>query len=83
MSEDKNFNLETHLGEVLFFSPKIGYGFLQWEKDGVKQPDMFAHFSDLIMPGFKTLFKSQRVSFQIGQNKNGQPKAINIQVLKH
>ena len=81
MSEDKE--LETHLGEIEWFSPKQGYGCATWEKDGVKQRDIFVHFSDIAMDGFKTLFKSQRISFQIGKNKNGDPKAINVQVLKH
>lgn len=74
-------DLEVFYGEVIFFNPKTGFGFIAWEKDGVKQKDMFAHFSDITMSGFKTLFKSQKVSFSVGQNKRGEPKAINITVL--
>ena len=80
-SEDKK--LEIYYGEVIFFNPKTGYGFAQWDISGVKQKDMFIHFSDISMEGFKTLFKSQKIQFSIGANKNGDPKAINIIVLQH
>lgn len=79
MDDDK----VMYYGEVIFFTPKIGFGFILWEKDGVKQKDMFVHFSDIIMEGFKTLFKGQKISFQIGTNKHGDPKAINVTVLKN
>lgn len=69
-------------GEVLWFDPKRGYGFIGWEKDGVKQKDLFAHFSDIICEGFKTLYKGQKVSFGLGVNKHGDPKAIEITVIK-
>lgn len=69
-------------GEVLWFDPKRGYGFIGWEKDGVKQKDLFAHFSDIVCEGFKTLYKGQKVSFGLGVNKHGDPKAIEITVIK-
>lgn len=70
-------------GEVLWFDPKRGFGFIGWEKEGVKQKDMFVHFSDVSCEGFKTLYKSQKVSFGVGTNKHGDPKAINVEVLKN
>jgi len=79
MSDDK----EVFFGIVAWFSPSKGIGFIEWEKDGVKQKDQFVHYSDLQMEGFKTLYKAQRVSFSIGQNIKGEPKAINVVVLKH
>ena len=79
MAEDK----ELYYGMVIFFNAKTGFGFLEWEKEGAKQKDMFCHFSDISCEGFKTLYKSQKVSFQIGANKSGDPKAINIIVLRH
>lgn len=72
-----------YYGEVIFFDPKKGYGFVLWEIDGVKQKDLFVHFSDLQMDGFKTLYKGQKVSFGLGTNVRGEPKAINVVVLKH
>ena len=81
MSDIDQKSLPTYIGKVLFFSPKRGSGFLEWHIDGVKQKDMFAHFSDISMQGFKTVNADQKVSFQIGTNKNGDPKAINILIV--
>jgi CspA family cold shock protein len=79
MSEDNT----VYFGICCWFDPKRGMGFLEYEIDGVKQKDMFVHFTDIIMEGFKTLYKQQRVSFQIGTNRHGDPKAINVTVLKN
>ena len=75
-------NLVVYFGTVIFFSNTKNYGFLAWEKDGVKQEDMFVHFSDIVCEGFKTLKKDQKVSFEIGKNNNGDPKATNVIVVK-
>lgn len=77
MSEDKN------IGVVIWFDPRKGFGFISWEKDGVKQKDLFAHWSDIAMEGFKTLYKDQKVSFGLGVNRNGDPKAVEIMILKN
>ena len=74
---------EKFYGEVLWFDPKRGYGFISWEKDGVKQKDMFVHFSDVVCEGFKTLMKDQKVSFCLGTNKHGDPKATNVEIMMH
>lgn len=74
---------EKFEGIVVWFDPKQGYGFIDWEKNGVKQKDMFFHYSDIVCEGFKTLFKEQKVSFKLGTNKHGKPKAVEITVLKH
>ena len=78
MSDEGKF-----FGEVLWFDPKRGFGFAQWEIDGVQQKDIFIHFSDISCEGFKTLYKSQKVQFSLGTNKHGDPKAINVIVLKN
>lgn len=77
MSEEKFY------GEILWFDPKRGFGFVGWEKEGVKQKDMFVHFSDIVCEGFKTLFKHQKVSFNLGTNKRGEPKATNVEIMKN
>jgi cold shock protein len=74
---------EKFYGEVLWFDPKRGFGFIGWEKDGEKQKDMFVHFSDVSCEGFKTLYKHQKVSFGLGVNKHGDPKATNVEILKN
>jgi CspA family cold shock protein len=68
-------------GNVEWFDAKAGYGFISYDIDGIKQKDMFAHFSDIVCDGFKTIKKGQRVSFEIGQNNKGQPKAIEVTVI--
>ena len=74
MSEDNSS--EVFSGSTEWFSK--GYGFIKPDVDG---PDVFCHFSDISAEGFKSLKKGQRVSYQIGTNHRGQPKAINVQVL--
>jgi CspA family cold shock protein len=79
MSENKK-----HYGEVIFFDPKKGYGFLEWRSEaGERQKDLFVHFSDVVCDGFKTLFKGQKVSFGLGTNMRGEPKATEVTVLRH
>lgn len=77
MSEDTKFT-----GDVAWFDPKRGYGFVTWEKDGVAQKDLFVHFSDVSCEGFKTLYKGQKVSFGLGVNKHRDPKATEVVILK-
>jgi CspA family cold shock protein len=79
MSEDN----KIYYGDVLWFDPKRGFGFIGWSIDGVQQKDLFVHFSDVSCEGFKTLYKAQKVSFGLGVNKHGDPKAICVAVLKN
>ena len=73
---DQNFS-----GEVIWFDAKRGYGFIAWDKNNVRQKDLFAHFSDISCNGFKTPYKGQKVTFGIGTNKHGDPKAIDIKIV--
>lgn len=72
---------EVYYGTVIFFNKK-NYGFIGWEKDGVAQKDLFVHYSDLVCEGYKIAYKGDKVSFEIGMNIRGQPKAINVKVIK-
>jgi CspA family cold shock protein len=75
---------EVFYGEVIWFDAKKGFGFLRWaNSEGVKQKDIFIHFSDINCEGFKTLLPDQKVSFEIGQNRDGVAKAVNVTALKH
>jgi CspA family cold shock protein len=73
--------MERYFGEVVWFSNKKGYGFLNWTKNGQVQKDMFVHFSDVDCEGFKSLEKNQKVSFELGTNFNGIDKAIKVKIL--
>lgn len=76
MEDKKVFN-----GEICWFNSRKGFGFISWEIDGIKQTDMFLHFSDLQMNGYKTVQANQKVSFEVGENKHGKAKAICVLIL--
>ena len=78
MSDDRVYD-----GTVCWFDPKRGFGFISWEIDGVQQKDLFLHFSDIACEGFKTVYKQQRVQFDLGTNVRGDPKAVNVVILKN
>lgn len=71
---------EKYIGEVVFFKPEKqwGYGFIS--RPGEK--DIFVHWSDIEVEGFKTLKKGQKVAFSIGVNRKGDPKATNVVVIE-
>jgi len=74
-------NEEVYTGEVVWFHIERGYGFISWEKEGVKQDDMFCHFSDINLEGFKLLKGGQKVSFSVGANNDGAPKAVHVEII--
>ncbi len=54
-------------GTVKWFSNEKGYGFIERE-DG---DDLFVHYSEITMDGYKTLVQGQRVEFEITQGDKG------------
>lgn len=60
-------------GIVKWFSARRGYGFIEKE-DGA---EVFVHYSDIRMPGFKVLSPSDKVSFEIEKSDCGS-RAINV-----
>ncbi|MBC3899390.1 MULTISPECIES: cold-shock protein [Acetobacterium] len=63
-------------GTVKWFNSEKGFGFITGE-DG---KDVFAHFSQIVSSGYKSLEEGQEVSFEITQGPKG-PQAENIQVI--
>ncbi|MCH4891005.1 cold-shock protein [Acidaminobacter sp. JC074] len=63
-------------GTVKWFNAEKGFGFITGE-DG---QDVFAHFSQINIDGFKTLEEGQKVSFDVTQGQKG-PQAENITVV--
>ena len=61
-------------GTVKWFNSEKGYGFISQE-DG---EDLFVHFSEIQMDGFKTLDEGQRVSFEVTTGQNGKLQASNV-----
>lgn len=54
-------------GTVKWFSNEKGYGFIERE-DG---EDLFVHFSEIKVDGFKTLNEGQKVTFEITEGAKG------------
>lgn len=64
---------EVKYGVVAWFR---NFGFITPDGCVEGEQDIFVHYSDINIEGFRTLQKGQRVSFQMGLNVRGQPKAI-------
>jgi CspA family cold shock protein len=62
-------------GRVKWFDTKKGYGFITGE-DGV---DYFVHWSEIQVPGYKTLDPGQEVEFDAKQNGRSQ-RALRVRV---
>ncbi|MCL2022702.1 MAG: cold-shock protein [Betaproteobacteria bacterium] len=62
-------------GTVKWFNDSKGFGFITPD-DGSE--DLFAHFSNINMSGFKTLKEGDKVSFEVVQGQKGK-QASNIQ----
>ena len=65
-------------GYVKWFDPKKGFGFIETESE----EDVFVHFSNINMEGFRKLDMGDNVSFKLKENKedNKRPEAIDVNV---
>ncbi|MHB9150234.1 MAG: cold-shock protein [Thermoleophilia bacterium] len=54
-------------GYVKWFNAEKGYGFIAQDSG----EDVFVHFSEVKVEGFRTLAEGQRVSFEITQGAKG------------
>ena len=61
-------------GTVKWFNSEQGYGFIS-QKDG---EDLFVHFSEIKMDGYKTLDEGQAVSFDVVTGRDGKLQASNV-----
>ena len=55
-------------GTVKWFNDSKGFGFITPDEGG---EDLFAHFSEIAMNGFKSLREAQRVSFEVKTGPKG------------
>lgn len=62
-------------GTVKFFDVSKGWGFLTGEDN----KDYFVHHSQIQMNGFRKLNTDDIVDFEIGTDKDGREKAVNVQ----
>ena len=63
-------------GTVKWFNPEKGFGFITSEEG----TDVFAHFSQINVDGFKTLDEGQKVTFTVTDGQKG-PQAENIELV--
>lgn len=70
---------EIYYGVVCWFNSGLGYGFIKPDNG---DSDIFVHWSDVVSEGFKTLQKDQKVSYEIGSNNAGRPKAVNVVIVQ-
>ncbi|OVZ64238.1 cold-shock protein [Pigmentiphaga sp. NML080357] len=64
-------------GTVKWFNDAKGFGFITADSGG---DDLFAHFSEIRVDGFKTLQENQKVKFEVTVGPKGR-QASNIQPL--
>ncbi len=60
-------------GTVKWFDDAKGYGFIEQETG----EDVFVHFSDIEVEGYKTLDEDQQVEFELEETEKGLA-AINV-----
>lgn len=62
-------------GKVKWFNPDKGYGFITQDEGG----DIFVHYSELQMDGYRTIEDGSEVEFDIAMNEEkGKPQAVNV-----
>ena len=61
-------------GTVKWFNPDKGYGFISQEGG----EDLFVHWSEIQMDGYKTLDEGAKVEFEVTQGDNGKLQASNV-----
>ena len=62
-------------GTVKWFNSDKGYGFISRDD---AEGDLFVHFSEIQMDGYKTLDEGQAVEFDITNGQNGKLQASNV-----
>lgn len=69
--------MSSLIGTVKWFNATKGFGFIE-PKDG--GTDVFAHFSEIDMEGYKSLAEGQEVQYELEDGDKG-PKAAKIKAL--
>ena len=66
--------MATNRGTVKWFNSSKGFGFIEPQGGG---SDVFAHYSEIDMDGYKTLDEGQQVEYELQDGDKG-PKATGI-----
>jgi CspA family cold shock protein len=69
---------EKKTGFVKWFDYKKGFGFITTDSE----EDVFVHFSNVLMEGFKKLDSGDQVEFELKEPDDGKgPEALNVKVI--
>ena len=68
---------KDNTGVIIWFQNNKGYGYIARDNG---EKDLFLHYSNIEMEGFKSVKPGQRVSFELGENHKGQ-QAVKVKVL--
>jgi CspA family cold shock protein len=58
---------DREVGTVKWFHNSKGYGFITREKGG----DIFVHYSEIVMEGYKKLDEGSKVEFAVAEGEKG------------
>jgi len=74
---------EEREGYVKWFDAKKGYGFIQVSDGEDDEDDVFVHYSNIDMEGFKKLDMGDKVKFTLKKNEDNDkgPEALNVEIL--
>ena len=64
-------------GTVKWFNNQKGFGFICPLEGDNQKDEIFAHFSSIVMDGYKRLSMGQKVDFELKNGPKG-PYAVNI-----
>lgn len=65
-------------GIVNWFNAEKGFGFIERENGN---GDLFVHFQNIDMDGYKTLEKGQKVEFEVEKTAKGN-QAVHVKIIK-
>lgn len=68
--------MKTLRGNVRWFNSKLGYGFIYNDKI---DKDIYVHYSDIKINGYKNLYENDLVEFTYDEDKN---KALSVRIIK-
>lgn len=80
MAAAESIRVEIYTGKVAWFDKAKGYGFIQCVE---LDRDVYVHFSNIAMEGFKFLSKDQHVTFEMGAGiHKGRVEAKSVKVVE-
>jgi CspA family cold shock protein len=72
-------SMQTFFGKVVWFDNLLKYGFISVNETN---QEIFVHYSDILINGYRKLKRGEIVEFSIGLNKRGKPKATNVKIIE-